>query len=155
MPTLQLGLIFKKCQNEDLTPNFPCAINTEMSKINKKTISTGTHWEKVAGFSRALRVNNHIYVAGTTASDENRIVHEGDVAKQMQYILEKIEKALQALGADQENVLRTRLYVNNINDWEIVAKIHGGKFADIKPVNTLVQATLVKGCFQSFIGLCN
>jgi enamine deaminase RidA (YjgF/YER057c/UK114 family) len=111
-----------------------------------KKISSGTTWEKIAGFSRALRIENHIYVAGTTASDQNGVVHKGDVAKQMHFVLDKIEKSIKDLSGTLEDVVRTRIYVKDINDWEVVARIHGEVFSAIKPVNTLVQATLVGDC---------
>lgn len=112
----------------------------------KKQISTGTKWEEIAGFSRATRVENHIFVAGTTATDANGIVGKGDIAAQMYFILERIESAILALGGQLQDIVRTRIYVNDIDDWEIVARIHGEKFQAIKPANTLVQAKLVGEC---------
>lgn len=117
-----------------------------MSQRTKKTFSTDTPWEKIAGFSRAVRVDDHIFVAGTTATGPEGIIGKGDPAKQMHAILERIESAIQHLGGTLSDVVRTRIYVTDINDWEIVARIHGDKFANIKPVNTLVQAKLVGDC---------
>ncbi|MDX2164771.1 MAG: RidA family protein [Gammaproteobacteria bacterium] len=117
-----------------------------MSNTARQTFSTETQWEEIAGFSRALRVGNHIFVAGTTATGPEGVLHKNDAAKQMIFILDRIEHAIVKLGGTLENVVRTRIYVNDINDWEVVAKIHGEKFRAIKPVNTLVQAKLVGEC---------
>ncbi|KTC83782.1 RidA family protein [Legionella brunensis] len=114
--------------------------------LNKQTYSTGTLWEEIAGFSRALRVGNHIYVAGTTATGPNGIIGKNEPKKQMDFILDRIEQSIIALGGTLNNVVRTRIYINNINDWEIVAKVHGDKFKFIRPVNTLVQAKLLGEC---------
>ena len=116
-----------------------------MSNV-KQTFSTGTIWEEIAGFSRAVRIGNHIFVAGTTATGPEGIVDRGDPGKQMQFILDRIEHAIVNLGGTLHDVVRTRIYVSNINDWEIVAKIHGDKFRQIRPVNTLIQAKLAGEC---------
>lgn len=115
-------------------------------RLNKQLYSTKTRWEELAGFSRALRVGNNIYVAGTTASDSNGIVGKDDPAKQMHFILNRIEKAIIHLGGTLNDVIRTRIYVRDISDWEVIAKIHGDKFCQIRPVNTLIQAILVGDC---------
>jgi len=112
----------------------------------RQTVSTNTVWEKVAGFSRAIRIDNKILVAGTTATGPNGIIGKNDPAKQMHYILDAIESAIKELGATLNDVVRTRIYVDNIDDWEIVARIHGEKFSHTRPVNTLVQAELVGDC---------
>lgn len=112
----------------------------------KQQFSTGTIWEETAGFSRAIRIGNQILVAGTTATDKAEIVGKNDPARQMQFILERIEQAIIALGGKLTDVVRTRIFVNDINDWEQVAKIHGQIFNTIKPVSTLVQAKLVGEC---------
>ncbi len=114
--------------------------------MNKQTFSTGTIWEELAGFSRAVRVGNHIFVSGTTATGPNGIIGKSDPEKQMHFILDRIEEALLKLGGKLNDVVRTRIYVNDISDWETVAKIHGAKFSKIKPANTLVQAKLVGEC---------
>ena len=117
-----------------------------MSTFNKQTFSTGTIWEEIAGFSRAVRVGNHIFVAGTTASGPEGVIARGDPAKQMHFILDRIEQAIVELGGTLNDVVRTRIYVNDMNDWEIIAKIHGEKFRQIRPVNTLIQAKLAGEC---------
>jgi len=115
-------------------------------KLNKKSISTGTIWEEIAGFSRAIRIDNRIFIAGTTATEKDSIVGKGDPEKQMHFILSRIEKAIIELGGKLDDVVRTRIYVRDIKDWKIVAKTHGDKFQKIKPVTTLVQANLVGEC---------
>jgi enamine deaminase RidA (YjgF/YER057c/UK114 family) len=112
----------------------------------RQIFSTGTIWEEIAGFSRAVRVGNHIFVAGTTATGSEGIIDKGDPAKQMHFILDRIEQAIVKLGGTLNDVVRTRIYVNDIKDWEIVAKIHGDKFRKIRPVNTLIQAKLAGEC---------
>jgi enamine deaminase RidA (YjgF/YER057c/UK114 family) len=112
-------------------------------KLVRKTVNTGTPWEEIAGFSRAIRVGNQILIAGTTASGPAGIVGKGDPAKQMYFILDRIEQAIQELGGTLKDVVRTRIYLSDINHWEIVAKIHGEKFTTIRPVNTLIEARLV------------
>lgn len=112
--------------------------------MNRQTVSSGTVWEELAGYSRAIRVGNHIFVSGTTATDsDGNIVGDGDPAAQARFILNKIESALLQLGSKLEHVVRTRIYVRNINDWEAVARVHGERFARIRPANTLVKANLV------------
>lgn len=115
-------------------------------KILRQTYSSGTVWEEIAGFSRAVRIGNQIIVSGTTATGPEGLVGQGDPAKQMYFILERIEKAIQELGGSLQDVVRTRIYVSNIQHWEIVARIHGEKFKKIRPTNTLVEARLVGEC---------
>lgn len=117
-----------------------------MSSPTKKLLSTETKWEKIAGFSRAIRLGDHIFVAGTTATDQEGIVGKDDPAAQMRFILDRIEKAIIDLGGKLTDAIRTRIYVSDINNWEVIARIHGERFKDIKPVNTLVQAKLVGDC---------
>ena len=108
--------------------------------MSRKNISTGSKWEAIAGYSRAVRLGNWIAVAGTTASDENsQVVHVGDPYQQTLYILRKIERALKEAGATLDDVIRTRIYVVNIAQWEEVARAHGEIFSQIRPANTLIQ----------------
>ena len=115
-------------------------------KLRRQSINTDTLWEAVAGFSRAIRIDNRILVSGTTATGIDGIVGKGDPEKQMNFILDRIEQAIQELGASLKDVIRTRIYISDINNWEIVAKIHGERFKTIRPVNTLVEARLVGEC---------
>jgi enamine deaminase RidA (YjgF/YER057c/UK114 family) len=110
----------------------------------KQSIDTGTVWEKLAGFSRAVRIGDIIAVSGTTATDETgNMVGAGDAAAQTNYIIDKIERTLARLGVSLDHVIRTRIYVNALEDWEAVARVHGERFASIRPANTLVEAKLV------------
>jgi enamine deaminase RidA (YjgF/YER057c/UK114 family) len=113
----------------------------------RQNISSGTPWEALAGYSRAVRLGNQVFVSGTTASDEQGNLAGGDDAySQTRYILGKIEAALQQAGASLQDVVRTRAYVARLDDWREVARAHGEVFGDIRPANTLVQvAGLVEG----------
>ena len=105
----------------------------------RQQTGSGSPWEDIVGYSRAVRVDNIIEVAGTTAMDGDTLVGEGDVYVQTKFIFQKIEKALQQLGSSLNDVVRTRMFVTNIADWEKVGKAHGEFFATIKPVATMVE----------------
>ncbi|MEM6528736.1 MAG: RidA family protein [Chloroflexota bacterium] len=112
----------------------------------RQTISSGTHWEAMAGYSRAIRYGNQVFVAGTTATDaDGNIVGRDDPAEQTRFILQKIEAALKAAGASLKDVVRTRVYVVNIEQWEPVARVHGEVFAEIRPANTLLAIDALVG----------
>ena len=103
-------------------------------------ISSGTKWEDIVGYSRAVRIGNIIEVAGTTAVDENgQVVGPGDPGEQTNFILSKIERALTSAGATLNDVVRTRMFVTNIADWETIGKVHGLYFKDVKPAATMVE----------------
>jgi len=101
----------------------------------------------MAGYSRAVRVGDHVFVSGTTAHDEHGQLHGGDEAyAQAAYILKKISGTLEQVGASLQDVVRTRIYVVRMDDWREVARAHGEVFGHIRPANTLVQvAGLVDG----------
>lgn len=106
----------------------------------RRNISSGTPWESKVGYSRAVRVRNHVWVAGTTASDvSGTVVAVGNAGEQTRYILQKIERALAETGASLRDVVRTRLYVTNIADWQAVGSVHGEFFGDIRPASTMVE----------------
>lgn len=109
----------------------------------KQSVSSGTVWEELAGYSRAVRIGDRILVSGTTATGPDGLVGGDDPAAQARYALEKIEKAIQQLGGRLEDVVRTRVYVSDVAHWEAVARVHGERFGQIHPVNTLVEAKLV------------
>jgi enamine deaminase RidA (YjgF/YER057c/UK114 family) len=112
--------------------------------MERRLISSGTPWEALAGYSRAVRVGDRVFVSGTTASDASGAVqHPGDAAGQARYIIRKIEAALAEAGAGLADVVRTRVFVRNIDDWEAVARAHGELFAAIRPANTLVRAEMI------------
>jgi enamine deaminase RidA (YjgF/YER057c/UK114 family) len=109
-----------------------------MVKIQR--VSSGTIWEDIVGYSRAIRVNSTIEVAGTTAVDENgNLVGPNDPYEQTRFIIQKAQKALQELGADLKDVIRTRIYTTDISRWEKIGKAHGEFFKDIKPVASMVE----------------
>ncbi len=109
--------------------------------MNKRlNISSHTKWEDIVGYSRAVRIGNIIEVAGTTAVDENgQVIGVDDPGKQTEFILSKIEKALISAGATRKDVVRTRMFVTNIVDWEMIGRAHGVFFKNIKPVSTMVE----------------
>ena len=108
--------------------------------MNKRiNISSGTKWEDMVGYSRAVRIGNIIEVSGTTAVDEKGGVVGEDAAAQTKFILSKIEKALAAAGATLKDVVRTRMFVTNIADWEAIGKVHGLYFKEVKPAATMVE----------------
>jgi enamine deaminase RidA (YjgF/YER057c/UK114 family) len=109
----------------------------------RQSVSSGTKWEELAGYARAVRVGDVIHVSGTTATGPEGLVGGGDAAAQADYAIDKIEAALTSLGGSLADVVRTRVYVSDIAHWEAVALVHGRRFAAIRPANTLVEARLV------------
>jgi len=107
----------------------------------KKYISSGTEWENIVGYSRAVRVGNVIEVSGTVASDGNNVVGENDVYLQTKFILKKIESGLKEAEASLNDVVRTRIYVRDISKWREVAKAHQEVFGNIKPATSMVEVT--------------
>jgi len=108
----------------------------------RKSISSGTPWESVVGYSRAVRIGNHIWVAGTTATDESgQVFGPGDVAAQTRYTLQKIERALNQAGASLRDVVRTRMFVTDISQWEAIGRVHGEFFGQILPASTMLEVS--------------
>ena len=112
----------------------------------RQRISSGSVWEERVGFSRALRVGDWVFVSGTTATGaDGEVIGAGDPYAQTMAIIEKIERALNEAGATLADVVRTRIYVTNADDWEAIGRAHARFFADVRPANTLVEVSRLVG----------
>ncbi|MCF8564655.1 RidA family protein [Alicyclobacillus tolerans] len=107
--------------------------------VERIKISTGSSWESVVGYSRAIRVGNRVEVAGTTAVRNGKTVGVGDAYAQTVCALEIIKESLEKVGAKLSDVVRTRMFVTDISKWEEIGKVHGEFFRDIRPVATMVE----------------
>lgn len=123
--------------------SFPPPYAVHQAGGGRSLCLSGTPWESFAGYSRAVRQGNRIHVSGTTAAHRDRLIGGNDPAAQTHFVIDKIEGALRSLGATLDHVVRTRVFVSDVNHWEQVARAHGERFAGIRPANTLVQAALV------------
>ncbi len=107
----------------------------------RENISSGTVWEDVVGYSRVVRIGNIIEVSGTTAVDGDKVIAKGDVYGQTLFILQKIEINLRKARAEMKDVIRTRMYITNIKDWEAAGRAHREFFNAIKPATTMVEVS--------------
>ena len=105
----------------------------------RQNVTSGSPWEEKVGYSRAVRVGNVVEVTGTVSDDQGRLMGGNDPYEQTKFVISKIESTLQKLGATLKDVVRTRIYVVDITDWEKIGKAHAEFFGDIKPCTTMVE----------------
>ena len=123
--------------------SFPAPYPTKEGSDGRTKALSGTIWEDIAGFSRAVRKGNRILVSGTTATHGSKAMGGNDPGAQAHFILDKLEGAIQSLGGKLEDVVRTRIFIRNADQWEPISRAHGQRFAGIQPANTMVRADLI------------
>ena len=130
----------------DLSHHFkdiPRIYDSNILVEDRECVSSNTKWEELASYSRAVKYKDRIVVSGTTATYGDLTIGGDDASAQTYFIIDKIEAAINSLGGSLKDVIRTRIFIKNLSDWELVAKAHGERFKDIMPANTLVQAKLI------------
>jgi len=123
--------------------SMPSAFDPVKVSDDREQVFSGTVWEGFAGYCRAVKDGNRILISGTTATHGDQLIGGTDPASQTHFIIDKIEGAIESLGGSLSDVIRTRVFVNDVDDWEPVARAHGERFNKINPANTLVQAGLI------------
>jgi aryl-alcohol dehydrogenase-like predicted oxidoreductase/enamine deaminase RidA (YjgF/YER057c/UK114 family) len=123
--------------------SFPPAFQVKDEGNSKYSASSGTIWESFAGYSRAVKKGNHVFVSGTTATQGSLVIGGNSPDSQMHFVLDKIEGALKSMNATMRDVVRTRIFVSDVQHWEAIARVHGKRFEGINPTNTLVVAKLI------------
>jgi enamine deaminase RidA (YjgF/YER057c/UK114 family) len=123
--------------------SFPAPYPTKAGSDGRTKALSGTIWEDIAGFSRAVRKGNRILVSGTTATHGSKAMGGNDPGAQAHFILDKLEGAIQSLGGKLEDVVRTRIFIRNADQWEPISRAHGQRFGEIQPANTMVRADLI------------
>jgi aryl-alcohol dehydrogenase-like predicted oxidoreductase/enamine deaminase RidA (YjgF/YER057c/UK114 family) len=132
----------------DHLESVPPAFAAREGDDGRTRVFSGTPWEPMAGYCRAVRHGDAISVSGTTATYGDRLIGGEDAAAQTHFVIDRIEAAIESLGGRLEDVVRTRVFVTDINDWEAVAQAHGARFGHIRPANTLVEARLVGAAYR-------
>ena len=127
----------------DHLDDIPPVYEASEDSNGRLKVFSGTSWEPMAGYSRAIRDGNRIWVSGTTATHGDRVIGGTDVAAQTHFVIDKIEATLESLGGQLKDVVRTRVFVPDIEIWEAAALAHGDRFREIQPANTMVEARLV------------
>ena len=122
---------------------FPRPYKTKRGRNRRAMVLTGTAWEETAGFSRAVRNRDYVWISGTTATHRSRLIGGKDPEAQAHFAIDKIEGVLRSIGSRLEDVVRTRVYIRDTSMWEAVARVHGERFGHILPANTMVQAGLI------------
>jgi len=127
----------------DHLETIPKAFTPVVTGENRSQVFSGTEWEEFAGYCRAVREGNRIHISGTTATHGSAMIGGKDPSAQAHFVIDKIEGAITSLGGSLTDVVRTRIFVNDLKHWEAVARAHGSRFHGINPANTLVEAKLV------------
>jgi aryl-alcohol dehydrogenase-like predicted oxidoreductase/enamine deaminase RidA (YjgF/YER057c/UK114 family) len=123
--------------------SLPAPYVAQQITEGRTMVMSGTPWEDWAGYCRALRRGNRIWVSGTTATHGDRLIGGTDPTAQTHFVIDKLEGAIQSLGGRLQDVVRTRVFIQNLADWEPVSRAHGERFGTVRPVNTLIQAALI------------